>query len=138
MGAHLYWYTVPYQRDIAQALVDLRQREFQGGRYNPVMPFPPFPITASSPAPGARHQDIDAAMEESDADGTRSILDISAISADRDFCTAAPLSDDELLSHFGTTQPSRAIVESNMSFMDDGDRGQAVYIVLHENGAPAE
>jgi hypothetical protein len=119
-------------------LLELRQQEFQAGRYNPVTPFPEFPITASSPAPGAGHRDIDEAMESSDADGTRSILDISTISADPDYFTAAPLSDDVLNSYFGTTQPSRAIVESNMKFLEDVRRGQAVYIVLYKEGVPAE
>jgi len=138
MGGHPYWYTVPYQQDIYTALHELRQQEFQAGRYNPVTPFPAFPITASSPAPGARHRDIDDAMEASDADGTRSILDISSISAEPDYLTAAPLSDDALTSYFGTTQPSHAIVESNMTFLEDVKRGQAVYIILYEKGVPAE
>jgi hypothetical protein len=39
MGAHAYWYFVPYERDIDAALQKLRVREFQAGRYNPTMPF---------------------------------------------------------------------------------------------------
>jgi hypothetical protein len=138
MGGHPYWYTVRYQQDISKALHELRQREFQAGRYNPVTPIPEFPITASSPAPGAGHGDIVEAMQASNADGTRSILDISAISTDPDYFTAAPLGDAALNSYFGTTQPSRALVESNMRFLQGVQRGQAVYIVLYEQGVPAE
>jgi hypothetical protein len=43
MGAHPYWYTVKYRPEVDAALEDLRQREFQAGRYNPVMPFIDFP-----------------------------------------------------------------------------------------------
>jgi hypothetical protein len=138
MGGHPYWYSVPYQQDIYMALQKLRQQEFQAGRYNPVTPFPEFPITASSAAPGASHRDIDEALQASDADGTRSILDISAISADPDYFSAAPLSDEALNSYFGTTQPSRAIVDSNMDFLEDVKRGHAVYIVLYKEGIPVE
>ena len=35
MGGHPYWYFVPYQENIQEALNALRQREFQAGRYNP-------------------------------------------------------------------------------------------------------
>jgi hypothetical protein len=138
MGGHSYWYTVPYQQDIHKALHELRQREFQAGRYNPVVPFPEFPITASSATPGASHRDIDEAMEASDADGTRSILDIATISAEPDYFAAAPLSDDALNSYFGTTRPSRANVESNTKFLEDVKRGQAIYVVLYKEGVPAE
>ena len=138
MGGHPYWYTVPYQPDIHKALQELRQKEFQAGRYNPVTPIPEFPITASSPAPGPGHRDIDEALQASDADGTRSILDISAISADPDYFSAAPLSDAALNSYFGTTQPSRAMLDSNAPFLKNVKRGHAVYIVLYEDGIPVE
>jgi hypothetical protein len=138
MGAHPYWYTVPYQQDIAKALHELRQREFQAGRYNPVTPFPEFPITAASPAPGPQHGDIDEALAESSPDGSRSILDISMISSEPDFLSAAPLSDAALKSYFGTTQPSRAMLESNTPYMEGVQRGQAIYIVLYDEGVPTE
>ena len=53
MGGHPYWYVVAYDANLEAALERLREREFRAGRYNPVMPFIPFPITASSPSPGA-------------------------------------------------------------------------------------
>ena len=82
MGGHPYWYVVDYQEDIAAALNALRQREFLAGRYNPVISYPHklFPIGPQSPAPGAAHISIREAVEASDADGTRSILDIERIS----------------------------------------------------------
>jgi len=82
MGAEPYYYFVPYQADINAALRTLRQREFEAGRYNPVMPFPSrfLPLGPDSPSPGRRHDSIEEALEDSDADGTRSILDIERVS----------------------------------------------------------
>ena len=138
MGAEPYWYVVAYDPDLESVLERLRQREFQAGRYNPVMPHIHFPITQQSPAPGPGHASIDDALADSDADGTRSILDISNISDEPDFCTASPLSEETLERLYGTTQPSRAAVEANMGFLRDVERGHAVYILLFESGQPRE
>lgn len=77
MGGHPYWYVVPYQPDIGAALEQLRQREFAAGRYNPVIPFPEFPVGPDSPSPGAKHKSIPEAMTTAREDGTRSILDLT-------------------------------------------------------------
>jgi len=138
MGAHPYWYAVKYRPNVQAALEDLRQREFRAGRYNPVMPFINFPITPRSPAPGARHRTIDDALAASDADGTRSILDISAIGDDPDFGVASPLPSELLESLYGTTQPTLAEVEANMEFLEDVERGHAVYAVCYTDGNPTE
>ena len=96
MGAHPYWYAVKYRPEIDLALADLREREFRAGRYNPVMPFIDFPITPASPASGPRHRTIDDAIAASDADGTRSILDISGTADEPDFGVACPLPPEVL------------------------------------------
>jgi hypothetical protein len=138
MGAHAYWHTVTYDPDPDAALQRLRQREFRAGRYNPVMPFIDFPITPASPAPGAGHDSIEEALEDSDADGTRSILDIMRVGPEPNFCTAVPLADDVLVSLYGTTRPTRAAVEANMDFLEDVERGHAVYFTLYRDGEPDE
>jgi hypothetical protein len=138
MGAEPYWYVVPYKPDLEQVLEDLRQREFEAGRYNPVMPSIEFPITQQSPSPGAQHETIWLAMEDADADGTRSILDISEISDQPQPCAACPLSDDALQDLYGTEKPTREAVEANMNFLEDIDRGHAVYIILYDHGHPTE
>lgn len=138
MGAHPFWYTVKYRQDVDAALEELRQREFSAGRYNPVMPFISLPITPSSPAPGSRHRTIQDALDASDADGARSILDINSIADKPDFGVAAPLSKEVLESLYGTDQPTRAAVEANREFFEDIERGHAVYIVLYANGVPSE
>jgi hypothetical protein len=138
MGADPYWYFVKYQANIDKALQELREREFTAGRYNPVTPFPPFPVGPDSPTPGAQHDSIEEAFEDADADGTRSILDIQRVADDPDFCVAAPLSQADLQGLYGTAEPTREMIENNMDFLEDVDRGHCVYIIAHKNGKPDE
>jgi hypothetical protein len=135
MGSSSYWYYTSYQPDLNAALESLREREFQSGRYNPATEFPEFPIIENSVIIGAQHESIDDALEASEADGTRSILDIlqvidkpSPFSRDEFdealqaggnyeilgeiFNTARPLSSLELLALFGTEQPTHDMIES--------------------------
>jgi hypothetical protein len=138
MGAHPYWYFVKHQPNAQKALDELREREFRAGRYNPVMPFPDFPVEPGAPAPGAQHASIEEAMQDSGADGTRSILDIHAVAEEPDFCVAAPLPAEVLESLYGTLQPTREMVEHNESFLEDLERGHCVYVVLYKDGKPDE
>jgi hypothetical protein len=138
MGAEPYFYFVKYQPDVNAALQDLRQREFRAGRYNPAMAFPPFPVGPSSPAPGAQHATIEEALEDSDADGTRSILDLDHISDEPEFGAATPLHAEFLEEAYGTTQPTRRMLEENMDFFEDIDRGHGIYVVAYCDGRPDE
>ena len=138
MGSSPYYYFVKYQSDVEAALQDLRQREFEAGRYNPVQPFPRFPIHHNSAAPGAQHISIDEARAEAAEDGTRSILDIEAISEEQNFCVAAPLSSEELRRHFGTDQPTKEMVSRKLAFLGSVERGHCVYITVFEDGQPSE
>ena len=138
MGAHPYYYSVKYQTDIDAALQELRQREFQAGRYNPAVRFIRFPIRADSPAPGAKHASIDEAREEAAEDGTRSILDIGGIADEPNFCVAAPLPGDELTRYFCTAQPTNEIVSKNLGFMDAIERGHCIYFTIYNDGKPNE
>src|SRR3984893_8755886 len=101
VGAEPYDYTVPYEPDIQAALDKLRRRvfeskEFNGAEFDPATP--------------------EAALELAEADGTRSILDISRISDSPDFCCAAPLSPEELERYFGTQKPTESMVRENGEF----------------------
>jgi hypothetical protein len=138
MGGEPYWYFVPYQEDVMRALQELRAREFEAGRYNPVIWCPEFPITDASPAPGRQHATIDEAVREAEADGTRSILDIMEVGPRPDFNTAFPLSVKQLETLYGVAKPSREQVEKNLRFLDLVDRGQCAYFVLYADGAPSE
>jgi hypothetical protein len=138
MGAHPYFYFVKYQSDIDAALQELRAREFEAGRYNPVIPFLEFPLGPNSPAPGAQHSSIDEAMEDSDADGTRSILDLDHISDEPDFSAVTPVPPDELERLFGTDQPTHEMIEDNGELFENIERGQGIYVIAHKNGQPNE
>jgi hypothetical protein len=138
MGGHPWFYFVDYQSDINSALQSLRQREFNAGRYNPVMWFPPFPLETNSPAPGAKHASIEQAMEDADADGTRSILDMERVSNTPDYAAVSPLPSNDLVQFFGTDKPTRAMIEANDDFFEILERGQGVYIIAYRDGEPSE
>jgi hypothetical protein len=138
MGAHAYWYFVPYQANLDAALEELREREFQAGRYNPVIRFPAFPVDLRFPSLGAQHSCIDAALAAAGEDGTRSILDIESIGTEPDFGVAAPLGEETLASVFGTLQPTRETIEENMDFIGNIERGHCVYVVAYKNDQPDE
>jgi hypothetical protein len=139
MGAHPWIYFVPHQPDVRQAMLELREREFQAGRYNPAVPFPDM----NTAAPGAQHDSIDEAREDADADGTRSILDMDDVSAtppdpeNPAFGVASKLPDAMLQELFNTTQPTRQMV-SDLTFMEDIERGTGVYIIVYDRGKPTE
>jgi hypothetical protein len=138
MGGHPYWYVVDYRQDIGAALNALRNREFVAGRYNPVTPYPGdlLPIGPHSLAPGAAHASIEDALQASDADGTRSILDINSIADAPTFCASCAFSSDELTRLFGTTTPSVDQINACDEFWDTLERGQARHIVIHGSNGP--
>ncbi|HKR01237.1 MAG TPA: hypothetical protein VJT09_11220 [Pyrinomonadaceae bacterium] len=138
MGGHPWFYFVPYEEDINAALQALREHEFRAGRYNPAEDFPEFPITAESPAPGAQHDSIEEAIEEADADGTRSILDMMAVADSPDFGVVAPLPAEDLIDLFGTDKPMREMIEESDELHDKLERGQGVYIISYKDERPSE
>jgi hypothetical protein len=138
MGAHPYWYTVKYKPDIEAALQELRQREFHAGRYNPVIPFPNFPLGPNPPAPGARHKTMADAFDDADADGTRSILDLEHVSEEPELGYVSALPDDALRELYGTVHPTHKMVEDDDDLWEQLDRGQGVYIILYKDDQPDE
>jgi hypothetical protein len=137
MGASPWFYFVPYTPDPTTALNALREREFQAGRYNPAEDFPQFPVVLSH-KPGCQHDSIDEAQEDADADGTRSILDISHIGNAPDYGVVVPMSDDDLMAAFGTTHPTHEQIEENDKFLEDIERGQGILITVYKDGVPSE
>ena len=138
MGGHPWFYFVEYEPDLNAALRKLREREFLAGRYNPAVDFPEFPVGPQSPAPGARHDSIEEALEDADADGTRSILDMERVGDVPDYSVVAPLPKEELRNLFGTDRPTREMVESSDELFDALERGQGVYVVVYDGGRPSE
>ncbi len=138
MGAEPYYYFVKYQPDLNKALQELRQREFRAGRYFPAVDVLEFPIGDHSPSPGAQHASIEEAFEDADATGTQSILDLERVSDEPDFGAVTPLSARALMDQFGTDRPTRSMVEQNMDFFEELDRGHGTSIVLFRDGRPSE
>jgi hypothetical protein len=123
VGAEPYDYTVPYEPDIQAALDKLRRRVFESKEFNGAVFDPPTP---------------EAAFELAGADGTRSILDISRVSDEPDFCCAAPLSVEELERYFDTQKPTKVMLKEADEFWDDLERGMARYVILYEGDEPKE
>jgi hypothetical protein len=138
MGANPWWYIVDYKPDIDSALQSLRQQEFQAGRYFPAISYESFPLNPDYSS-SAQHESIEAAIEAADADGTQSILDIRAISEDREAGTASPLEPFELLNIFGTETPTIDTVDDEEipeEIFSCINRGEAVYVILYKDNNP--
>jgi hypothetical protein len=135
---------VPYEADVEHALQKLRQREFQAGRYNPVMMFPEFPLRLDVATPGPQHRSIEEVLENANEDGTRSILDITQVAGSpidegqMPFFTAFPLANTDVIDLFGTPRPTRQMVEANHLMWDRIERGSAIYVTLYDDDKPCE
>jgi hypothetical protein len=140
MGAHPYWYFVPYDRDIERALRALREREFAAGRYNPVVRLPAF--GERDPARFApAHPNISAALKDAarSGEGTRSILDIERISEDREVGAAAPMPEELVNELFDMVRPTREVVEARLEdIFGIIDRGECVYVPIYEGEVATE
>jgi hypothetical protein len=123
MGAEPWQYFVPYEEDVERALQQLRQQEFQAGRF-----------LGSEMGP----ETIEAALELMEDCGTRSILDMERVANRRQLGAVAPLSERQLIAFFGTARPSRAVVEENDRLFEQLDRGQGVYVVVYKDEVPVE
>jgi len=123
MGAEPWQYFVPYEQDTQAALEKLKEREFRAGR---------FRFSEEHPTT------IEEAREIADADGTGSILDIDGVGDEPDFGVVVPLSAEYLVELYGTAQPTHEMIEANLDFYEDIERGQGIYIVVYKGGKPAE
>jgi hypothetical protein len=97
-----------------------------------------FPVTPQSPAPGAEHDSIEEALEDAEADGTRSIPDMMQVSTTPDYGAVAPLPEEDLTSLFGTDKPTHERIEESDELSDKLERGQGVYIIVHQDDEPSE
>lgn len=134
MGAKPWSYYVPYRDDVAAALEDLRNQEFAAGRYH------------KGPS-GAPAGSIEEAFAQTDADGTRSILDITSVadkphevdSDEQPFRQVVPLSRGQLIETYGTDKPTRSAIDKVGGFPEWVDRGFGVYIIVHDDaGSPSQ
>jgi hypothetical protein len=138
MGSILYWYYVPYREDYNLALKELREKEFEAGRYNPAVLFPEFPPRAKASSPGKQHATIFDALDDAAEDGTRSILDLDTVSTVDDYGVARLLSEQDLLLYFNTTKPTRQDIDNSYNFFESIERGKGHCIVTYKNNKPHE
>ncbi len=138
MGGEPYWYFVKYKPDLDAALQELREREFLAGRYNPVTPFLRFPVDPTVPGPArvtirlTRRRKKRPKMARDRSSIFRQ-WPKSPIFAWRprwmrkcsNRCMARP-------------HPTRRMIEENMDFLDEVDRGHAVYALAYKDGKPDE
>ena len=123
MGGEPWFHVAPYQSDIPAALEALRQRVFAEGEYR-----------GSDDEPSS----IEEALENMDADGTASILDIDHVANHPEPTGVTVLSPADAKQYFGTERPSRADVERADQFWEDIGRGEAVCVVLYNGDRPSE
>jgi hypothetical protein len=131
MGAEFWSYFVPYQEDIRAALETLREQEFRAGRfYQPTEVQPGFfgRIFDRPPSKPKRPTSIREAIKIADtnATGTRSILDMERISERPDCGAVSPVPPDELQRLLGTQQPTREMIERSEELFERVDRGQGI------------
>lgn len=137
MAAQPYWYLVPYEEELQDALDRLREREFAAGRYNPVMRRLDFVEPAfSRQYRKAQHDSIEDAIMDAGEEGTRSILDIHEVRERADFGVAAPLPRAALMSLYGTERPTQDAVRANKDFLGYAAAGQCIYVTVYERDAP--
>lgn len=94
-------------------------------------------LESSSPPPAT----IDELLAQCAEAGTHSILDIQHISPTPQSGAATPLSDDQLQTLFGTTQPTRAMLQSaeqSGKLHELCTRWHAVYLTVFEEDEPVE
>lgn len=113
MGASGWEYVVPYQREMAAALADLRRRVFADGSYV-------SPAELGLPVPATLDELVsEPHWEFMGTCGTHSIIDVlSAAPADdeaQEYATIRALTDREYLELWGSPQPTR-----------DDSRGSAI------------
>lgn len=131
MGAESYKRTTRYQHDVSQALSELQRHVFEVGEYR---------YSDEVKAIGSQGS-IDDARELAAEEGTKSVLDIYGISDSPDIAQACPLTEDELLAWFGTTQIEEDDIEKVdhcAEFWRSIGRGEARYLVLYQDGVPSQ
>jgi len=136
MGAYAYWYVVPAAQGVVRALQYLREREFNAGRYYPVVESVRCDDLEAQ-ASMSPHSSIDDARRAAGEIGTRSILDIEVVCDAPRVGGARALDADTCVELFGSKQPRRELVESRRSnLFEEIERGECVFVTMFEDERP--
>ncbi len=132
MGAEFWKYYARFRGDVSRTLEELRELEFEAGRYN---------------GSELRPATIEEARRNATYDGTRSILDMERVSASPEAGAVSPVPRDIILAIFKTDRPTRQMVERAFRIGDEEaldelieaiDRGEGRSIVLYRGDEPVE
>jgi hypothetical protein len=164
MGASGWSYFTPWQQNADEALQELRKRVFREGRYGRIgrwrempgaldarrrgLPMPQWFIlkglmgvwAAFDLVQGTRGgATVEEAVARAGQDGTHSILDITdGISKTPNFGTAFPAPERWLIDAYGTSRPTRQMVEKGFRPADDLERWSCVFFAVWDDGESAE
>jgi len=122
VGGEPWKHFAPYDPDISQALETARQTVFAQGSYR-----------GSEDEPSS----IEEALENMDADGTASILDIDHVADTPEPTAVTLLTPEQTVQYFGTDRPTRREVDRASEFWEDIGRGEAICVTLYEDGRPS-
>ena|SRR5215207_4082950 len=142
MGASAWEYFVPYQKDLNQALQDLRQRVFRAGEFWWFGEREVLTPSERLPRPG-RLEDVfeHETVQES---GTHSILDVFRVVEPgeprdwRDYGTIIPATVDEVRAATGTDRPTRADAAALDEKLDRVRWVGRCAVLYDEHGGPSE
>jgi hypothetical protein len=124
VGAEPWYYFVPYEDNLQNALENLRQQEFAAGNFYPSE---------------RRPKTIERAIEMADADGTKSILDMHRVGDSADCGVVYRLPPDEVAEIFGTEKPDRSVVDAKKwDLYSEINRGEGVCAVIYKDDQPSE
>jgi hypothetical protein len=72
-------------------------------------------------------------------EGTHSILDVEAVSNTPQFGTVSPLTNQQLVTIFGTTKPTREMVTENLDQCCDlRRRWEGLYVIAYQDDRPSD
>jgi hypothetical protein len=162
-----YWqHFVPYQSDIRRAFDALRQSMFEHGEYQLTPPpfagitfeeycqyYAPEPVDSLPDEQRAEYaalfqrwstpfepKTIDELLEWNHSEGTGTPLDITVFAEYAAPGAMGGLTSDQLAQVFGTTEPTRNMIEEARGrvLRYISGRGSGIYIVIYRDSAPDE
>jgi len=140
-GKLRWMYFTKYQADVEKALQELQTREFEAGRYFPVMEY--FLDDDNAEKTGStrkkKYKTLRAAFAAAGEEGTRSILDMSGISSKPESGQLAyPVDPEKLIEWYDTEKPTREMLEEDQSFFKILSRLEGCCIIVYKDGQPDE
>jgi len=141
MGGTPWKARAKWQSDISEVLNAARESVFRDGEYTTI-PGREFASLAELDAffMGEPDVDDDGWVDDSGFSGTSSILDIRGVSEHSEPGVTAPLNTRDTEALFGTRTPSaNELTDARTSKIYERlERGDSLYVVLHDAGAPVE